>query len=252
MTKTILITGATAGIGAASARRFAAGGWRVIATGRRGDRLRALAEEIGDACLPLELDIRDFDEAAQLAQLSPPWGDIDLLLNNAGLAPPMEPLQDSDLEPLTNVIGTNITGLVALTRALLPKLIERKGAVINLSSVAATYPYRGGAVYGASKAFVRQFSLDLRCDLAGTGVRVTSIEPGMAETEFTLVRTGGDKVASEQLYANMNPMTADDLAETIWWIANLPPHVNINAIELMPTSQSFAGFTVARDESPSP
>jgi len=246
MTKTILITGATAGIGAAAARRFAAGGWRVIATGRRGERLRALADELGDACLPLELDIRDGEAAAQLAALSPPWGDIDLLLNNAGLASPMAPLQDAEQPPLDNVIATNITGLVALTRALLPRLIERRGAVINLSSVAATYPYRGGAVYGASKAFVRQFSLDLRCDLAGTGVRVTSIEPGMAETEFTLVRTGGDQAASDQLYANMEPMTAEDLAETIWWIATLPPHLNINTIELMPTSQSFAGFTVTR------
>ena len=136
--------------------------------------------------------------------------------------------------------------MVALTRALLPKLIERKGAVINLSSVAATYPYRGGAVYGASKAFVRQFSLDLRCDLAGTGVRVTSIEPGMVETEFTLVRTGGDQAASDQLYAKMNPMTAEDIAETIWWIATLPPHLNINTIELMPVNQSFAGFAVTR------
>ncbi len=247
MTKTILITGATAGIGAASARRFAAGGWRVIATGRRGDRLRVLSDEIGEDCLPLELDVRDLDSGGQLAQLSPPWGEIDLLLNNAGLAPPMDALQDAEQEPLDNVIQTNITGLVALTRALLPKLIERKGAVINLSSVAATYPYRGGAVYGASKAFVRQFSLDLRCDLAGTGVRVTSIEPGMAETEFTLVRTGGDKEASDKLYADMNPMTAEDIAETIWWIATLPPHLNINAIELMPVSQSFAGFTVTRE-----
>ncbi|MEO5612914.1 MAG: SDR family NAD(P)-dependent oxidoreductase [Sphingomicrobium sp.] len=247
MTKTILITGATAGIGAASARRFASGGWRVIATGRRGDRLRALADELGEACLSLELDVRDLDSAAQLASLSPPWGEIDLLLNNAGLAPPMNPLQDTELEPLLNTIQTNITGLVALTRALLPKLIERQGTVINLSSVAATYPYRGGAVYGASKAFVRQFSLDLRCDLAGTGVRVTAIDPGMAETEFTLVRTGGDQAASDQLYADMNPMTADDIADTIWWIATLPPHLNINAVELMPVSQSFAGFTVTRE-----
>jgi len=247
MTKTIFITGATAGIGAASARRFAAGGWRVIATGRRADRLRALSDELGDSCLPLELDVRDSGALAAVAELSSPWGDIDLLLNNAGLAPPMAPLQDSDIAAQTNAIETNITGLVALTRAVLPKLIERKGAVINLSSVAATYPYRGGAVYGASKAFVRQFSLDLRCDLAGTGVRVTSIEPGMAETEFTLVRTGGDQTASDQLYANMNPMTADDLAETIWWIATLPPHLNINAIELMPVSQSFAGFAVNRE-----
>ena len=144
------------------------------------------------------------------------------------------------------MIETNITGLVALTRALLPRLIERKGAIINLGSVAGTYPYKGGAVYGGTKAFVHQFSLDLRCDLAGTGVRVTSIEPGMAETEFTLVRTGGDKEASDKLYAGVNPMTADDIADTIWWIANLPPHLNINAIELMPVNQSFAGFTVHR------
>ncbi|MEO7241239.1 MAG: SDR family NAD(P)-dependent oxidoreductase [Sphingomicrobium sp.] len=246
MSKTILITGATAGIGRAAARRFAAGGWRVIATGRRGDRLRALADELGEACLPLELDIRDLDRLPELAQLAPPWGEIDLLLNNAGLAPSTDPLQDADVAAAANVIHTNVTALVALTRALLPGLIERQGAVINLSSVAATYPYRGGAVYAGTKAFVRQFSLDLRCDLAGTGVRVSSIEPGMAETEFTLVRTGGDQAASDKLYAGMNPMTAEDLAETIWWIATLPPHLNINAIELMPTSQSFAGFKVDR------
>jgi len=145
------------------------------------------------------------------------------------------------------VIETNVTGLVALTRALLPKLTERKGAIINLSSVAATYPYKGGAVYAGTKAFVRQFSLDLRSDLHGSGVRVTSIEPGMAETEFTVVRTGGDKQASDKLYAGMNPMTSEVIAETIWWIATLAPHLNINAIELMPVSQSFAGFVVHRE-----
>jgi len=246
MTKTILITGATAGIGQAAARRFAAGGWRVIATGRRSDRLRALSDELGDSCLPLEIDMRDLKSLETLKALSPPWGEIDLLLNNAGLAPPMSDLQDSDWDRIATAIDTNVTGLVALTQALLPGLIARKGAIINLSSVAATYPYRGGAVYAGTKAFVRQFSLDLRCDLAGTGVRVTSIEPGMVETEFTIVRTGGDKAASDALYANMDPMTAEDIAETIWWVATLPPHVNVNTIELMPVSQSFAGFTVAR------
>ena len=246
MTKTILITGATAGIGEASARKFATGGWKVIGTGRRADRLRDLADELGESFLPLEIDMRDLDSVRSLAELSPPWGEIDLLLNNAGLAPPTDPLPETDWELLETVMETNMTGLVALTRALLPGLIERKGGIINLSSVAATYPYKGGAVYGGTKAFVRQFSLDLRCDLAGTGVRVTSIEPGMVETEFTIVRTGGDKAASDALYANMDPMTAEDIAESIWWVANLPPHVNVNAIELMPTSQSFAGFTISR------
>ena len=146
-------------------------------------------------------------------RLPPEFSAIDLLVNNAGLAPPMDVLQDAEIDALTNAIDTNVTGLVALTRALLPRLVERKGAVINLSSVAATYPYRGGAVYAASKAFVRQFSLDLRCDLAGTGVRVTSIEPGMVETEFTIVRNGGDQAASDSLYADMDPMTAEDIAE---------------------------------------
>ena len=247
MTKTILITGATAGFGQAAARRFAADGWRVIGTGRRAERLRELQQELGDAFLPLEIDMRDREDVESLSKLSPPWGDIDLLLNNAGLAPPMTPMPETDWERIEEVLDTNIAGLVALTRVLLPKLVERKGQIINLSSVAATYPYKGGAVYAGTKAFVRQFSLDLRCDLAGTGVRVTSIEPGMAETEFTIVRTGGDKAASDALYANMKPMTSEDLADLFWWLANLPPHLNINTIELMPVSQSWAGFTIDRE-----
>lgn len=247
MTKTILITGATAGFGQAAARRFAADGWRVIGTGRRAERLRELQQELGDALLPLEIDMRDREAVESLSNLSPPWGDIDLLLNNAGLAPPMTPMPETDWERIEEVLDTNIAGLVALTRVLLPKLVERKGQIINLSSVAATYPYKGGAVYAGTKAFVRQFSLDLRCDLAGTGVRVTSIEPGMAETEFTIVRTGGDKAASDALYANMKPMTSEDLADLFWWLANLPPHLNINTIELMPVSQSWAGFAINRE-----
>jgi serine 3-dehydrogenase len=245
--KTILITGATAGFGEAAARKFVSGGWNVIGTGRRGDRLKRMQEDLGDPFLPLEIDMRDLDAVESLGRLDAPWGDIDLLLNNAGLAPPTDPLPDTEWERIETVIDTNVTGLVALTRALLPKLVERKGQIINLSSVAATYPYKGGAVYAGTKAFVRQFSLDLRCDLAGTGVRVTSVEPGMAETEFTLVRTGGDKEASDKLYAGMNPMTAEDHADLFWWLANLPPHLNINSVELMPISQSFAGFTVTRE-----
>jgi len=246
MTKTILVTGATAGFGEAAARRFAREGWRVIGTGRRAERLRALSDDLGDSFLGLDVDMRDFEAVTSLGKLSDGWGEIDLLLNNAGLAPPTDPLSQTDWEKIEQVIDTNVTGLVALTRALLPKLIERKGQIINLSSVAATYPYKGGAVYAGTKAFVRQFSLDLRCDLAGTGVRVTSIEPGMAETEFTIVRTGGDKEASDKLYAGMNPMTSDDFADLFWWLATLPPHLNINTIELMPVSQSWAGFSIER------
>ena len=244
--KTILVTGATAGFGESAVRRFVSGGWRAIGTGRRGDRLRALQNELGDNFLPLEVDMRDYGGLARLAELSPPWGDIDLLLNNAGLAPPTDPLPETDWERIEQVIETNVTGLVALTRSLLPKLIERRGQIINLSSVAGTYPYKGGAVYAGTKAFVRQFSLDLRCDLHGTGVRVTSVEPGMAETEFTLVRTGGDQEASDKLYAGVNPMTPEDFGELFWWLANLPPHLNINTIELMPVTQSWAGFAIDR------
>ena len=248
--KTIFITGATAGIGAAAARRFAGAGWKVVGTGRRAERLQSLAEELGsEGFHGVALDMRDVASfQAAIDALPSGFDAVDVLLNNAGLAPPMTPLQEADIGASQTVIDTNISGLVALTRLLLPGIMERRGGILNLSSVAATYPYRGGAVYAASKAFVRQFSLDLRCDLHGTGVRVTSIEPGMVETEFTIVRTGGDKAASDALYSGMNPMTAEDVADTLFWIATLRPHLNINAIELMPTSQSFAGFQVARDQ----
>jgi serine 3-dehydrogenase len=250
MSKTIFITGATAGIGAASARLFARQGWQVVATGRRRERLDALRDELGpDAVHAVELDLRD-EAAIEAAVRTLPdrYAGIDLLLNNAGLALGTAPAQEADLDDWRQVIETNLLGLLSVTRRLLPTLIERKGAILNLSSVAASYPYKGGNVYGASKAFVRQFSLNLRSDLHGTGVRVTSIEPGMVETEFTTVRTRGDQAASDALYRGMSPMTAEDIAETLYWIATRPPHLNINALELMPTSQSFAGFQVARDE----
>ena len=248
MTRTALVTGATAGIGAATARLLVARGWRVIATGRRAERLGALVRELGDEWLhPLAFDMRDADAIdAGLASLPPAFAALDLLVNNAGLALGTAPAQNADLDQWRQMIDTNVTGLVTLTHRLLPRLIERRGAIVNLSSVAATYPYSGGNVYGGTKAFVRQFSLGLRSDLAGSGVRVTSIEPGMVETEFTLVRTGGNRAASDALYAGAEPMTAEDIAETIRWVAELPPHLNINTLELMPVSQSFAGFQVAR------
>ena len=246
MTKTILITGATSGIGAASARRFARDGWKVVATGRRQDRLDRLADELGDILHPIAFDIRDPQAIeAAIDGLPEGFGEIDVLLNNAGLALGTEAAQDAKLSNWRQMIDTNITGLVTITHKLLPTLIARKGVILNLSSVAATYPYRGGNAYGGTKAFVRQFSLGLRSDLHGTGVRVASIEPGMIETEFTLVRTGNQE-ASDALYKGVNPMTAEDSADILHWIATLPPHININAIEIMPVNQSFAGFQVAR------
>ena len=246
MTKTILITGATSGIGAASARRFARDGWKVVATGRRQDRLDRLADELGDILHPIAFDIRDPQAIeAAIDGLPEGFGEIDVLLNNAGLALGTEAAQDAKLSNWRQMIDTNITGLVTITHKLLPTLIARKGVILNLSSVAATYPYRGGNAYGGTKAFVRQFSLGLRSDLHGTGVRVASIEPGMIETEFTLVRTGSQE-ASDALYQGVEPMTAEDSADILFWIATLPPHININAIEMMPVNQSFAGFQVAR------
>ena len=249
MTRTAFITGATAGIGAATARLLAARGWRIVGTGRRQERLDALAGELGTQVFhPLVMDMRDADSFdAAIASLPPPFAAIDLLVNNAGLALGTAPAQRADLSQWRQMIDTNITGLVALTHWLLPGLVERKGAIINLSSVAATYPYSGGNAYGGTKAFVRQFSLGLRSDLHGTGVRVCSIEPGMVETEFTVVRTGGNQSASDTLYGGANPMAAEDIAETIRWVAEAPVHININTLELMPVSQSWAGFQVARE-----
>jgi len=246
--QTALVTGATSGIGEAAVRVFAGAGWRVIGTGRRADRLDALSEEIGrDRLHTIAFDIRD--EAAREAAVSDlPAGfrDIDLLVNNAGLALGTDVAQEASLENWTTMIDTNVVAFVAMTRLLLPALIARKGAIINLSSVAATYPYSGGNVYGATKAFVRQFSLGIRSDLHGTGVRVTSIEPGMVETEFTTIRTGSSD-ASDQLYAGSNPLTGEDIAQTMLWVAGLPAHINVNSLEIMPVSQSFAGFQVARE-----
>jgi serine 3-dehydrogenase len=249
--KTVLITGATSGFGAATARRFARDGWQVVATGRRAERLTALADELGpDNVATATFDVQDSDAMqAALAALPESFKGIDVLVNNAGLALGTAPAAQADLSDWHTMIQTNVTAPVTMTRHLLPTLIERRGVIVNLSSTAATYPYPGGNVYGASKAFVTQFSLGLRSDLHGTGVRVTSIEPGMAETEFSVVRMGGNQQAADALYKGVHPITPQDIAETIYWVATLPPHLNVNRLELMPVSQSWGTFQIARDPS---
>ena len=246
--KTAFVTGATAGIGEATVRALVAGGWRCVATGRRRERLDALVEELGaDKVCPAVFDVRD--EAAMdaaIAGLPEDFAAIDLLVNNAGLAQGLAPAQKASLDDWQIMIDTNVTAMVKMTRKLLPGLIERKGAIIAIGSVAGNYVYPGGNVYAGSKAFANHFTLALRADLHGTGVRVTSIEPGMVETEFTLVRTGSQE-ASDDLYRGANPMTGEDIAMMIKWVAELPPHLNINRLEPMPVNQDFAGFRVARD-----
>jgi|TARA_R110002012_G_scaffold62246_7_gene163677 serine 3-dehydrogenase (NADP+) len=248
MTKTAFVTGATAGIGEATVRTLVASGWRCVATGRRKERLDALVEELGaDKVHPAVFDVRDAEALeAALADLPENFAGIDLLVNNAGLARGLAPAQEASLDDWQTMIDTNVTAMVVLTRKLLPTLIERKGAIIAIGSVAGNYVYPGGNVYAGSKAFANHFTLALRADLHGTGVRVTSIEPGMVETEFTLVRTGSQD-ASDDLYRGANPMTGQDIADMIKWVAELPPHLNINRLEPMPVNQDFAGFRVARE-----
>jgi 3-hydroxy acid dehydrogenase / malonic semialdehyde reductase len=246
---TVFITGASSGFGAAVARRFATDGARVVAAARRADRLKDLAAEFGPRMLPVTLDVRDRSAVAEtVAGLPQEFAQVDVLVNNAGLALGLNPAQDADLDDWDQMIDTNCKGLVYCTRAILPGMVaRRRGHVINLGSVAGTYPYPGGNVYGGTKAFVHQFSLNLRSDLHGTGVRVTCVEPGMADTEFSTVRFTGDRAKADAVYAGMQPMTADDIAESIHWAATLPEHVNVNTIELMATAQSFAPFQVARE-----
>lgn len=248
MQKIALITGATAGFGNSSVKEFIDNGWKVIATGRREERLLALKEQFGEALHTLTFDIQNSTQINEAIDSLPSnFKNIDLLINNAGLALGTAAAQECDLGQWNTMVDTNIRGLMSLTHKVLPTLIEQRGAVINISSVAASYPYPGGNVYGGTKAFVVQFSLGLRSDLHGTGVRVTCVEPGMSETEFTLVRTKGDQSASDKLYEGANPMTGEDIAKTLYWIATLPPHMNINRVELMPVNQSFSPFQVHRN-----
>jgi 3-hydroxy acid dehydrogenase/malonic semialdehyde reductase len=250
MSMIVLVTGATSGFGAAIARRFAADGHRIIAAGRRRERLAALAQEFGPARIhPLVLDVRDRAAVeAAVAALPQELAAVDLLVNNAGLALGLEPAQLADIENWEQMVDTNVKGLMYVTRAVLPGMVARgRGHVVNLGSIAATYPYPGGNVYGATKAFVRQFSLNLRADLLGTRIRVTDVEPGMVGgTEFSSVRFGGDAQKAARLYDGADALTPEDVAETVHWVTSLPERVNINAIELMPVTQAFGPLPVHR------
>ncbi len=246
---TAFVTGASNGFGTAIVRRFTAEGLRVVALARRQDRLAGLAAELGDSVLPVRLDVRDRAAVQDVvAGLPAEFAEIDVLVNNAGLAKGLNPAQEADLDDWEEMIDTNCKGLVYCTRTILPGMVERRrGHVVNLGSVAGTYPYPGGNVYGATKAFVRQFSLNLRSDLHGTGVRVTSVEPGLSgETEFSTVRFGGDQDKADAVYAGTQPLVPADIAEAVYWVVSQPAHVNINTIEMMPVTQSFAPFQVYR------
>ncbi|EIK53265.1 short-chain dehydrogenase [Stutzerimonas stutzeri TS44] len=251
--KIVFITGATSGFGRATARRFAAAGWALVLTGRRSERLEELKGELADK-VPVHiatLDVRHAGAVQEMvAQLPEAFRQVHCLVNNAGLALAPQPAPQVDLADWHTMIDTNITGLVNVTHTLLPTLIETGAgaSIVNIGSVAGHWPYPGGHVYGATKAFVEQFGYNLRCDLLGTGVRVTDIAPGLAETEFTLVRTKGDQAASDKLYRGTTPLSAEDIAEQIYYVATLPDHININRLEVMPTRQAWSPFNIDRDQ----
>ena len=245
----VFITGASAGFGAAMARVFASNGHKVLISARRADRLQALAAELGPAARAVELDVTDRASIkAALDGLPAEWQQIDVLINNAGLALGTTPAHEASLEDWDTMIATNCSGLVAMTRAILPGMVQRgSGTIINLGSVAGDTPYPGGNVYGATKAFVEQFTLNLRADLVGTGVRATNLAPGLCGgTEFSNVRMKGNDEAAAKVYEGTEPLTAEDIANTAYWVATLPPHVNINRIEMMPTCQGYGPLNIKR------
>ncbi|WNG13389.1 SDR family oxidoreductase [Cystobacter fuscus] len=245
---TALVTGATSGIGEACALLLSQEGARLILVGRREERLHSLAARLPTPshCLVLDVSSREGVESS-LASLPPEFADVDVLVNNAGLGLGLSPAHEASLDDWESMIDTNCKGLVYVTRALLPGMVKRnRGHVVNLGSVAATYPYPGGNVYGATKAFVHQFSQNLKADLAGTRVRVTDVQPGMVDTEFSLVRFKGDAERAGKVYEGMEPLTAADIADVVRWCVTRPPHVNINVIEVMPADQGFGPFNVKR------
>jgi len=247
MSKTILITGATSGFGAACAKRFAAEGWQLILTGRRLERLETLQTELGSAVIRIiQMDVRDRDKVhAAFSRL----GAIDVLLNNAGLALGLEPAWETDLDDWDSMIDTNTKGVVYCTREILPGMVKRNsGLIINIGSTAGSWPYPGGNVYGATKAFVQQFSRNLRADLLGTKVRVTNLAPGMSESEFSNVRFKGDDAAAANVYRGTEPLRPEDIADIVFYLASLSPHVNINSLEVMPVDQSWGPLAVSREK----
>ncbi len=249
MPLTLLVTGATAGFGEAITRRFIRDGHRVIATGRRTDRLRALQAELGPNVAIHALDVTDAKAVAALpGSLPAGFQAVDVLVNNAGLALGVAPAQQANIDEWETMVATNIAGLMRMTRVLLPGMLERdRGHIVNLGSTAATFPYPGGNVYGASKAFVTHFSANLKCDLVGTNVRVTDVSPGLVGgSEFSSIRFGGDKEKAAAVYAGTTPLTPEDIAETVAWVVNLPAHVNINRVEMMPTCQSAGPLMIKR------
>ncbi len=246
--RTIFITGATSGFGLACAKLFVAQGARVVATGRREERLAELKKELGENVYTLTLDVRD-QKAVEAAVKSLPaaFAGVDILINNAGLALGLDSYESLPLDKIQQMLDTNINGVLYATHALLPGMIERgRGHIVNLGSIAGTYPYPGANVYGATKAFLAQFTLNLRSDLHSKNVRVTNIEPGMCETEFSVVRFEGDQNKADNVYAGMTPLSASDIANTIFWCITQPEHVNINRVEIMPTQQAFSPFAVSR------
>jgi len=250
MAGTVFVTGASSGFGEACARRFAGEGRKLVVSARRSDRLKRLAEELSATAevLPVTLDVRDRQAVGQIVeQLPQNFRDVEVLINNAGLALGLGSADEVDLDDWDTMVDTNIKGLMYCTRALLPLMVAGGGGhIVNLGSVAASWPYPGGNAYGASKAFVQQFSRNLRSDLLGKNIRVTNVEPGMSETEFSLVRFGGDADKTKQVYEGTKPLSGDDVADIIYWVTSLPQHINVNCLEVMPTCQAWGPFAIDR------
>ena len=252
MLKTILITGATSGFGKACAMKFADNGWKLILTGRRENRLTSLYNELSlkTQVITIPLDVQSRKDVFERFQSLPDnFSAVDVLVNNAGLALGLLPAHEADLDDWDTMIDTNTKGLVYCTRAILPMMVKRNaGLIVNIGSIAGNWPYPGGNVYGATKAFVQQFSRNLRADLLGKNIRVTNIEPGIAETEFSIVRFHGDEEKAKKVYQHTKALSSEDIADIIWWLANVPEHVNINQLEVMPTLQAWGPLAVIREE----